>query len=71
MPGFPFVGDIASKLYLSSGVTTIQTAGSADAKKELDLSKKIAEGEQIGPEIIPSAPFITGPGGNPNMIIPR
>jgi hypothetical protein len=71
IPGFPFVGDIASKLYLASGVTTIQTAGAADAQKELDLTKRIAEGKQIGPEIIPSAPFITGPGGNPNMIIPN
>lgn len=71
IPGFPFVGEVASKLYLASGVTTIQTTGAADAQKELDLSKQISERKQIGPEIIPSAPFITGTGGNPNMIIPR
>lgn len=71
IPRFPFVGDVASKLYLASGVTTIQTCGAASPNKELSLSKKIANGQQIGPDIIPSAPFITGEGGNPNMIIPR
>ncbi|HMQ08868.1 MAG TPA: amidohydrolase family protein [Saprospiraceae bacterium] len=71
IPGFPDVGDISAKLYLASGVTTIQTCGAASPYKELELSKKIAEGNVIGPDIIPSAPFITGIGGNPNMIIPR
>ncbi|WP_375578632.1 amidohydrolase family protein [Marivirga tractuosa] len=71
IPRFPYVGDVASKLYLASGVTTIQTCGAASAEKELSLSKNIANGTQIGPDIIPSAPFITGEGGNPNMIIPR
>jgi len=71
IPRFPDVGDVAAKLYLASGVTTIQTCGAASPEKELSLSKNIANGEQIGPDIIPSAPFITGEGGNPNMIIPR
>ncbi|WP_445456535.1 amidohydrolase family protein [Flavobacterium sp. HNIBRBA15423] len=71
IPGFPFVGDVAAKLYLASGVTTIQTCGAASPDKEIALSKAIEQGKQIGPDIIPSAPFITGKGGNPNMIIPR
>lgn len=71
IPQFPNVGDIAAKLYLASGITTIQTCGAASPYKELELSKKIASGDIIGPEIIPSAPFITSQGGNPNMIIPR
>lgn len=71
IPRFPDVGDIASKLYLVSGVTTIQTCGAAAPYRELELSKRIKNGKQIGPDIIPSAPFITGQGGNPNMIIPR
>ncbi len=71
IPRFPFVGDVASKLYLASGVTTIQTCGAASPEKELFLSQQIAQGKQVGPDIIPSAPFITGEGGNPNMIIPR
>lgn len=71
IPRFPDVGDVAAKLYLAAGVTTIQTCGAASPYKELELSKNIESGNQIGPDIIPSAPFITGQGGNPNMIIPR
>jgi len=71
IPRFPDVGEVAAKLYLASGVTTIQTCGAASPYTELELSKNIENGNQIGPNIIPSAPFITGVGGNPNMIIPR
>ena len=71
IPRFPDVGDVAAKLYLASGVTTIQTCGAASPYNELELSKRIKDDKQVGPEIIPSAPFITGQGGNPNMIIPR
>ncbi len=71
IPRFPDVGDVAAKLYLASGVTTIQTCGAASPYNELELSKRIKDAKQVGPEIIPSAPFITGQGGNPNMIIPR
>ena len=71
IPGFPFIGEIASKLYLASGVTTIQTCGATSAEKEIEFAKKIETGEAIGPEIIPSGPYITGIGGNPNMIIPQ
>lgn len=71
IPGFPFVGDVAAKLYLASGVTTIQTCGATSTNKELALSNAIEQGILIGPDIIPSAPYITGKGGNPNMIVPR
>lgn len=71
IPRFPDVGDVAAKLYLASGVTTIQTCGAASPNNEIALSNTIEKGMQIGPDIIPSAPFITGKGGNPNMIIPR
>lgn len=71
VPRFPDVGDVAAKLYLASGVTTIQTCGAVLPNKELELSKRIESGIQVGPDVIPSAPFITGKGGNPNMIIPR
>ncbi len=71
IPQFPDVGDAAAVLYLASGVTTIQTCGATSTAAELSLAGSIAEGKQIGPEIIVSAPFITGKGGNPNMIIPR
>ncbi|WP_215225780.1 amidohydrolase family protein [Echinicola shivajiensis] len=71
IPRFPFVGDIASKLYLASGVTTIQTCGSASPEQDVELSNKINKGESLGPNIITSGPFFTGKGGNPNMIIPK
>ncbi len=71
IPHFPFVGVEASKLYLASGVTTIQTCGSASPQKEIELSEKIKNGQSIGPNIVTSGPYFTGKGGNPNMIIPR
>ena len=71
IPRFPFVGEVAAKLYLASGVTTIHTCGAASPEKGLLLAQHIANGNQIGPEIISSAPFITGEGGNSNMIMPR
>lgn len=71
IPGFPFVGEVASKLYLAAGVTTIQTCGSASPQKEIELAERIEKGEFAGPDIITSGPYFTGPGGNPNMIIPR
>ncbi|GAA5224715.1 amidohydrolase family protein [Membranihabitans marinus] len=71
IPQFPNLGEVAAKLYLASGVTTIQTCGATDSDAELLLSEQIKSGQKLGPEIIPSAPFITGEGGNPNMIIPK
>ena len=71
IPGFPFVGETAAKLYLASGVTTIQTCGSASPEQDVELSNKIKKGESLGPNIITSGPFFTGKGGNPNMIIPQ
>lgn len=71
IPHFPFTGIKASKLYLASGVTTIQTCGSASPEKEIILSEKIKKGQVIGPDILTSGPYFTGKGGNQNMIIPR
>lgn len=71
IPHFPFIGIEASKLYLASGVTTIQTCGSASPEEEIILSEKIKKGKVIGPDIFTSGPYFTGKGGNPNMIIPR
>lgn len=71
IPGFPDVGNTAVKLYLASGITTIQTCGATSTAREIQLSKAIEAGIQFGSDIIPSAPFITGKDGNPNMIIPR
>jgi hypothetical protein len=71
IPRFPDIGEVASKLHLASGVTTIMTCGAAAPYRELEVTKAIAEGNLVGPDTHPSAPYFTGPGGNPNMIIPR
>ncbi len=71
IPRFPDIGEVATKLYLAAGVTTIQTCGSAAPHREVALARRIAEGQQIGPDVATSGPYFTGPGGNPNMIIPR
>ena len=67
MPGAPSMAAEAARLYLASGVTTIQTAGSADPIGELALQRDIEAGLAPGPRIASSAPYITGPGGNGPM----
>ncbi len=56
------------KLYLASGVTTIQTCGTGNPYEELVIAKSINNGEQPGPEIINSGPYFTGPNGRQNFI---
>ncbi|GGA87840.1 hypothetical protein GCM10011521_27820 [Arenimonas soli] len=67
LPGAPFLGEAATRLYLAAGVTTIQTAGSADARAELALAEAIEAGDAVGPRLLASAPYVTGPGGNAPM----
>ena len=67
LPGAPFLGEAAARLYLAAGVTTIQTAGSADARAELALAEAIEAGDAVGPRLLASAPYVTGPGGNGPM----
>ncbi|WP_167285139.1 amidohydrolase family protein [Marilutibacter alkalisoli] len=70
MPGVPLMAYTAPRLYLASGVTTIATAGSADADGEIALAAAVAAGTVPGPRIFPSAPYLTGPGGNAPMFKP-
>ena len=70
VPGNIFTGDIATKFYLAAGVTTIQTCGSAAPEQELALATAIRQGKAVGPAIIPSGPYINGPGGSGAMFIP-
>lgn len=56
------------KLYLASGVTTIQTCGTGNPNEELAIAKSIERGEQPGPEIINSGPYFTGPEGKTNFV---
>lgn len=56
------------KLYLACGVTTIQTCGTGNSYEELAIAKSIQKGEQPGPEIVNSGPYLTGPDGKSNFI---
>lgn len=67
MPGQPLMPHTAPRLYLAAGVTTIATAGSADAEGEIALARAIEAGALPGPRILPSAPYVSGPGGNGPM----
>ncbi|MCO6475112.1 MAG: amidohydrolase family protein [Phaeodactylibacter sp.] len=71
MPGQPFTGEEAAKLYLASGVTTIQTCGAAVPYLEMKLAGRISDGLAAGPDVVASGPYFTGPGGNPQMVIPQ
>ncbi|MEM9981908.1 MAG: amidohydrolase family protein [Bacteroidota bacterium] len=56
------------KLYLASGVTTIQTCGTGNPQEEMAIGKAIEEGKIPGPEIVSSSPYFTGPEGKQNFI---
>lgn len=56
------------KLYLASGVTTIQTCGTGNPIEEIAISRNIEAFSQPGPDIIPSSPYFTGPKGKSNFI---
>ncbi len=51
------------KLFLAAGVTTIRTTGSVDAYQELNLRAAIEAGEQVGPDIVVTGPYLQGKGG--------
>lgn len=70
MPGVAFLGETAARLWLASGVTTVQTAGSAEPQKELALADSIQHGRLAGPAVFPTAHYINGPGGNGPMTQP-
>ncbi|HEY9029793.1 MAG TPA: amidohydrolase family protein [Kangiella sp.] len=68
MPGATFLGETGARLYLSGGVTTIQTTGAAEPLKELQLKDDIAQGKTFGPDIVATGPYFTGPDGNEVML---
>ena len=50
----------APLLYLASGVTTIRTTGSYAPYSEINLKRSIERGEQAGPRLFITGPYITG-----------
>jgi imidazolonepropionase-like amidohydrolase len=50
------------RLYLAAGVTTIRTAGSIEPYSDLELKKKIDTGQEAGPKIHITGPYLEGEG---------
>lgn len=50
-----------SRLYLAGGVTTMRTAGNVHGIMDINLSRRIASGEIVGPAIDATAPYVNGP----------
>ena len=55
------------RLYLASGVTTIRTTGSMSPYSELNLKKRIDDGEVPGPRMHVTGPYISGDGAGSGM----
>ena len=53
----------APRLYLASGVTTIRTTGSYAPYSEINLKRTIENGEQVGPRMYITGPYLTGGSG--------
>ncbi len=51
----------APRLYLASGVTTIRTTGSYHPYAEINLKRAIETGQEAGPYMHVTGPYITGP----------
>lgn len=58
------------RLFLSAGVTTIRTTGSVDSYQELNLKRSLGLGEQPGPDIFVTGPYLQGPGPGPGAMYP-
>lgn len=71
MPGITMMDFTAPRMYLASGVTTIQTTGSAEPALEKHLADSIRNGLTPGPDIIHTGPYFNGADGSAVMITPR
>jgi imidazolonepropionase-like amidohydrolase len=60
--GMNYMGASYPRLFLSAGVTTIRTTGSVDAYQELNLQRLTDSLQIAGPQIIPTGPYLQGPG---------
>ncbi len=55
------LGQSFIRLYLAGGVTTIRTGGNVNGFMDLKLKRLIEEGQQPGPAIDATAPYLNGP----------
>jgi enamidase len=49
-----------SRLYLAGGVTTMRTGGNVNGIEDINLARRIASGEIVGPEIDATMPYVNG-----------
>ena len=49
------------RMYLAAGVTTARTTGSLEPYTDLELKRRIAMGQSIGPDYHLTAPYVDGP----------
>ena len=57
------LGQSFVRLYLAGGVTTMRTGGNVHGYMDLKLKRLIDEGQQPGPAIDATAPYLNGPNG--------
>ena len=55
------LGASFSRLYLAGGVTTMRTGGNVNGIMDINLARRIADGELPGPAIDATAPYLNGP----------
>jgi len=55
------LGASFSRLYLAGGVTTMRTGGNTNGIMDINLARRIADGELPGPAIDATAPYLNGP----------
>jgi imidazolonepropionase-like amidohydrolase len=55
------LGASLSRLYLAGGVTTMRTGGNTNGIMDINLARRIADGEFAGPAIDATAPYLNGP----------
>src|SRR5439155_15516902 len=55
------LGQSFVRLYLAGGVTTMRTAGNVNGFMDLKLKQLIEAGQQPGPAIDATAPYLNGP----------
>jgi enamidase len=55
------LGQSFTRLYLAGGVTTMRTGGNVNGVMDLNLKRLIDAGQQAGPAIDATAPYLNGP----------
>jgi imidazolonepropionase-like amidohydrolase len=58
------------KAYFAWGATTIRTAGTFNGIEDIQVARRIREGQFVGPEIRPTAPFLEGDGSFAYQMMP-